>query len=461
MKKEQIIQATEANRQLIFDAERYIWKHPQTGYTEWDAHAYLIEKFEALGYTLTRADEDPKFGKIPGFYTDVETGKPGPTLCIMGELDALDIANHPESVNGMCHSCGHNAQAAAMLGVAAALKTDPKILNGLCGTIRLMLVPAEEMIQLEFRNELVQAGTIGYMGGKTEFLRRGYFDGVDIALMVHSANLGSDLDFACNKGSNGCMAKVITYKGKAAHAGAAPDLGINAQYAAMLGLQACNDLRETFREQDWIRFHPILKGVNCAVNIIPDEMVIETFVRGSSIEAMRRENKKINRALAGAAAAIGCGLHIADKPGYSPEIRDEAYMKLTEEVCGELVGAERVAFDYDEWSTGSSDFGDLTCVMPGMQIMCGGVTGRGHGIDYCIKEPERVLLHTVEIELLLADRLLRENAKEANTIIQNYKAPYRSIPEYLAAIDSMKLDRDMVEYEENGNIVLHLENLFM
>ncbi|MDY4585540.1 MAG: amidohydrolase [Oscillospiraceae bacterium] len=455
-KKQRIIKAAEANRQIAFEAERYIWKHPQTGYTEWIANEYLIEKFEALGYKLVRADQDPKHGKIPGFYTDVDTGRPGPTLCIMGELDALDIANHPESVNGMCHSCGHNAQAATMLGLAATLKTDPSILDGLSGKIRLMLVPAEEMIQLAFRSNLIKEGTISYMGGKVEFLHRGYFDGVDLALMVHSGNLGDKYDFSCGQGNNGCMAKVITYKGKSSHAGGAPHEGINAQYAAMLGLQACNDLRETLQEKDTIRFHPIMKGVNCAVNIIPDEMVIESYVRGSNIEAMKRENKKFNRALAGAAAAIGCELHIDDKPGYSPEIHDVAYMQLVEEVCKDLAGADRVNFEYDSWSTGSSDFGDLTCVMPGIQFTSAGASGTAHGINYYLTDPERLLINSIKAQLLVADKLLKDDAAKAKEIVANYKAPYASIPEYLDAIGDFILDRDVVEYEENGNVKLNL-----
>lgn len=455
-KKQRIIKAAEANRQIAFEAERYIWKHPQTGYTEWIANEYLIEKFEALGYKLVRADQDPKHGKIPGFYTDVDTGRPGPTLCIMGELDALDIANHPESVNGMCHSCGHNAQAATMLGLAATLKTDPSILDGLSGKIRLMLVPAEEMIQLAFRSNLIKEGTISYMGGKVEFLHRGYYDGVDLALMVHSGNLGDKYDFSCGQGNNGCMAKVITYKGKSSHAGGAPHEGINAQYAAMLGLQACNDLRETLQEKDTIRFHPIMKGVNCAVNIIPDEMVIESYVRGSNIEAMKRENKKFNRALAGAAAAIGCELHIDDKPGYSPEIHDVAYMQLVEEVCKDLAGADRVNFEYDSWSTGSSDFGDLTCVMPGIQFTSAGASGTGHGINYYLTDPERLLINSIKAQLLVADKLLKDDAAKAKEIVANYKAPYASIPEYLDAIGDFILDRDVVEYEENGNVKLNL-----
>ena len=154
-----IVKNVDQVKPMILEAERWLWAHPQTGFTEWQANVYLTDKFEALGYTLTQA------GNIPGFYTDVDTGKPGPTLVIMGELDALDIANHPESVNGMTHCCGHHAQAAALLGIAAALK-QPGALDGLCGKIRLMAVPAEEMIQLGFREKLRKEGTITFFAGK-------------------------------------------------------------------------------------------------------------------------------------------------------------------------------------------------------------------------------------------------------------------------------------------------------
>ena len=68
-----IVNNVDTHKQLILDAERWLWAHPQTGYTEWEANGYLTEKFEALGYTLTQA------GNIPGFYTDIDTGKPGPS----------------------------------------------------------------------------------------------------------------------------------------------------------------------------------------------------------------------------------------------------------------------------------------------------------------------------------------------------------------------------------------------
>ena len=44
---------------------------------------HLKKHFEQLGYTVTEA------GNIPGFWTDVDTGRPGPTVLVMGELDAL------------------------------------------------------------------------------------------------------------------------------------------------------------------------------------------------------------------------------------------------------------------------------------------------------------------------------------------------------------------------------------
>lgn len=452
-RQQQLVQNVEKHRQMILDAERWLWAHPQTGFTEWEAHNYLVEKYEALGYTLTLA------GNIPGFYTEVDTGRPGPKLAIFGELDALDIANHPESVNGMTHCCGHNGQSAALLGIAAALK-EPGALDGLCGSIRLVAVPAEEMIQLAFREDLRKKGVIQYMGGKVEFMARGLLDGVDIAMMVHGSAAGPEeaYDFSGLLGMNGCMAKTIRYKGKSSHAGGAPHLGVNAQYAAMLGLQACNDLRETFQEKDSIRFHPIMMGVNCAVNIIPDEMKIESYVRGKSLEAIKRENIKVNRALTGAALALGAGVELSDRPGYSPEYHDPAFMKLVEECCCDLVGEDRVKFDYQSWSTGSSDFGDITCVMPGVQFFAAGAVGTGHGIDYFIKDPNRMCVNAVKAQLFVADALLRDDAAAARKIIADYQPQYPSIRAYLDAINELILDKDAVRYDENGNAVVDFKN---
>ena len=158
---EPVYQAVEQHRQAILDAERYIWKNAESGYREWKTHAYLKEQYEALGYEVHEA------GNIPGFYVDVPTGKPGPCLGIFGEMDSLIVPTHPEAdpETGAVHACGHHCQSAALLGVAAALR-EPGVLDGLCGTIRLIAVPAEELIEVAYRKELKAQGVIRYFGGK-------------------------------------------------------------------------------------------------------------------------------------------------------------------------------------------------------------------------------------------------------------------------------------------------------
>ena len=151
------------HREEILAAEDYIWRHPETGFREWKTTAYMQDVFEKAGYTLVKA------GDIPGFYTDIETGRPGPKLLIMAELDALSAPNHVQAVDGCAHACGHHAQCAAMAGIALALK-EPGALDGLSGSVRLMCVPAEELIELDFRDGLRRAGVIHYLGGKTEFM---------------------------------------------------------------------------------------------------------------------------------------------------------------------------------------------------------------------------------------------------------------------------------------------------
>ena len=113
-----IIQAVEKHRQLIIDAERFIWQHPELGYKEVETSRYLAEHFEKLGYTLNYADG------ITGFTAELDTGKDGPTVMILGEMDSIICPEHPECnpKTGAVHSCGHHAQSATLLGIAAARK---------------------------------------------------------------------------------------------------------------------------------------------------------------------------------------------------------------------------------------------------------------------------------------------------------------------------------------------------
>ena len=106
----------EKHRDLIMEAQKYIWANPETGYRELKTLKYLEDAFEKLGYDLVSA------GNIPGFYTVLDTGRPGPEIMVLGELDALLCPEHPDAdpETGAVHCCGHSAQCAALLGIAAA-----------------------------------------------------------------------------------------------------------------------------------------------------------------------------------------------------------------------------------------------------------------------------------------------------------------------------------------------------
>ena len=94
--------------------------------------------------------------------------------------------------------------------------------------------------------------------------------------------------------------------------------------------------------------------------------------------------------------------------------------------------------------------------MPGVQFQAGGAIGTGHGIDYYLPEPERLLINSIKAQLLVADKLLSDDAAKAKSIIANYKPLFASIPEYLESISDLMLDKDVVEYSENGDVKLSL-----
>ena len=447
---EKLARAVEKQRELIEQTADYIWKHPEPGYREWNTSAYLEERFERLGYTLVRA------GDIPGFYADLDTGRPGPRVAILGELDSLIIHNHPacDPKTGAVHACGHHCQSAILLGVAAALK-QPGALDGLCGSIRLMSVPAEELIELGFRSELKRKGVIRYYGGKVEFIARGYFDGVDIAMMIHAGSLPEGVALEFNRGNNGCLVKNVTYRGTSAHAGGSPEKGRNALYAANLALNAANALRETFVDEDHIRFHPIITQGGAAVNAIPDTARLESYVRGASYESIAAANEKINRALAASAAAIGCEVTLEDAPGYMPLNDDPGLEQVMAEAMRQVAGPDSVRFT-DYWSKGSTDMGDVSAIMPAVHPHCSGAQGKGHGSDYFVRDLRLACLLPAQCLAATAALLLENDAATARKVIADARPRFPSKEAYLAAIDRFDVTRDAVRYLEDGSVVLDL-----
>ena len=439
-----LVESVPQFEKLMADAYKFFWENPETGYKEWKGHAYLADAFRALGYELTEA------GNIPGFYTDVVTGRPGPTVLVMGELDALICTTHPEcdKETGAVHCCGHCCQVAALL--AAALK-QPGALDGLCGTIRLMAVPAEELIEVEYREQLRKDGVIRYYGGKVEFMYRGFMDGVDVAFMIHTSSTAGSHSGGVSKGSNGCIAKTITYTGVSAHAGGSPHKGINALYAANQGMNAINALRETFIDEDHVRVHPIITCGGTVVNAIPERVTMESYIRGASLECILEANKKVNRALAASAAALGANVILSDRPGYSPRIHDDEMMRVTKEAMEETL--ETVDYDPTGWNTGCSDLGDVSMVMPAVHPYIGGAVGRGHGADY-LPPLQEASDKPQEVQANMLVKLLENDGARVDKIKANFKAPFPSMEAFFKCIDNLTMDQQAVSYNEDGTVTL-------
>ena len=442
-----IAKGVDKYKDLIYYAEKYIWQNPETGYVEHKTSKYMAERFTELGYKLTYA------GNIPGFFTVLDTGKKGPTLLIFAEMDSLVVSTHPDcdKTTKAVHACGHHAQCAALLGVAAALKDMDKA-GILSGKIKLCVVPAEEGVVVEQIEELRKKGVIKYVSGKQEFMYRGFFDDCDLAFMLHSriSHENEKVRFAVTKGSNGVIRKVIRFVGRAAHAGSDPEKGINALYAANLFLNAANALRETFKDEDHIRFHPIISKGGLAVNSIPDEVVVESFVRGANIDAIDELNEKINRAAAGCAVAMGAKAFIRDRIGSQP-LYDNADLQQTAIKATEELFGEGSAFDTGEWLGSSTDMGDISAIMPAMHgYIDGGVIGNLHGSDFKVVDVERACVDSAKIQMAIIKELMGSGAGKAKKIVENGKGKYRTISEVLKIFDGINVEKELTEYKTDG-----------
>jgi len=437
----------ENKKETILAAERYIWTHPETGFREWNTHNFLKAHFERLGYDVHEAID------IPGFYADIDTGKPGPKIGVFGEMDGLIVMDHPERdpKTGAVHACGHNAQCAALLGIAIALKAEGA-LDGLVGSIRLFAVPSEEMIELSFRKELMDKGILHFCGGKQEFLYRGYLDGVDMAIMVHTGSKG----FSTNTGCNGCMNKRFTFIGKAAHA-AGPANSKNALAAANTAMAAANALRESFNYAKLERYAAIIARGGEAVNVIPAEVEVECIIRGRTMESIIALNEKINRAYAAGALSQGCRLIMEDMLGYSPRIEDRNLQNAFTDVAHLLFAEEEIKLRNPP-AAGCTDMGDISTVMPVCHAFVGGFAGGGHSASFRIEDPYTACVKSAKLQAGVLAHLLENDAALAKKVIAEKEVQYPSVAAYLEAAEKLAFKGDAITYHEDGTINIKIKN---
>ncbi len=403
--KDKILKAIDENRNAIISCGEYILHNPEFGYKEFKTSQRVKEEFEKLGipYEAELA--------ITGVKGTVGKKDAKVNVCIIGELDAIKCFEHPlaNPENGAAHACGHNAQIASMIGAAYGI-VKSGVLDEIDGKITFFAVPAEEFIELEYREQLVKTGKITYMAGKQELIHIGAFDDVDIAMMIHAHALTPSFKVYIDGSSLGFETKQITYEGKPAH-GSEPFNGVNALNAAMLGLMGINANRETFRDEDRVRIHPIITNGGDIVSVIPSKAVIETFVRGATSEAIEDACKKVDNAVNAGAMATGAKCTIKNVKGYKPLHQDKNLSAVFEENALMFTDEENIYHNIN--MTGSTDMGDLSEIMPSIQPTMGGFSGALHSKEFEITDKETVYISASKILACTVYDLLKNGAEKA------------------------------------------------
>lgn len=409
--RKSVLEAIDKSREEIIAIGEEIFQNPELGYFEEKTSQFVRGVFDkySIEYTYPHA--------VTGIKAKLASGE-GPNICIIGEMDAIKCPRHPSAdKEGRAHACGHHAQIAAMLGAAIGFAKS-RAIEELSGTVTFFAVPAEEFIELDARRELKKDGKITGFGGKQQLILEGAFDDVDIAIMLH-AQPDEEYKRVYVRGYNlGFLAKTITFGGKTAH-GSTPFDATNALNAAALAILGIHSNRETFRDEERIRIHPIITKGGDVVNSVPDEVIIDTYVRGATLEAIQKGNNAVERSIKGAAAMIGATVETEDLPGYLPLSESVELSGIFEEVVKDIAGEDALVFG--EPITGSTDMGDLSSVIPSIQPSIGGFLGKLHSEAFKVADPDTAYILAAKLLAVTACELLSDNGKKAYEVINSYK----------------------------------------
>ncbi|TFE27222.1 M20 family peptidase [Cohnella luojiensis] len=320
----------------------FIGSHPELGHEEVQASSLLAGELEKLGFSVDRGT----LSLPTAFIAEYRSGTPGPTVALLAEYDAL-----PE----LGHACGHHLICTMALGAAAGLRS---IADTTGGTIRVYGTPAEET-----------------KGAKIDMAAAGLFDDCDIAIMAHPFHV-----YERSGASLAMDALQFEFRGKAAHAAAHPDHGINALDAVILLFNAVNALRQ--QTKDDARIHGIISHGGQAPNIIPDYAAAQFYVRSASRAYTDELALKVTACAEAAGIATGCKLTVSNYEYSYDELRTNETLSgaFTANLIASGIAEDDIRFSQDH---GSLDLGNVSLRCPVI-----------HPYIKVVNEPYQ--LHTIE-----------------------------------------------------------------
>jgi amidohydrolase len=340
--KQSVVDDVEKRRDELIHIADTIHANPEIAFEEFESAALLSGVLQENGFAVTRGVA----GMETAFVAAMIGKHDSPTVAFLAEYDAL-----PE----LGHACGHNLIGTAALGAGLAMKT---VLPELAGTVQVIGTPAEE------------GG-----GGKVIMVEAGVFDGVDAAMMVHPSNQN-----ITRRESLTSHRVSVEFFGKAAHAAASPDEGINALDAVIQTFNGVNALRQHLRDD--ARIHGIITQGGTAPNIVPDYAAAQFGVRAADLDYALEVIEKVRACTESGALATGARLEFAVRDYYyanmvpNPRLAD-----LVDDNMAAL-GIE-VRLPLPRERMGSSDMGNVSQVVPALH-------------PYITIGPEDMMGHTVE-----------------------------------------------------------------
>ena len=331
--------AIEASRQALFDISLDVHAHPELNYEEHYSSNALAGFLEERDFRVERGVggvETAFRATIPG------GGGDGPTIAVLAEYDAL-----PE----IGHGCGHNLIAMAAMGAALGLQASAQDLPG-----RAVIIgtPAEE------------GG-----GGKIRLLEAGVFDGVDATLSSHPFSNRTLVPASAAKGESWSLAMVgfrYMYHGRAAHAAAAPEAGVNALNAVIHLFTGIDALRQHLRDD--VRIHGVITDGGLAPNVVPEFAAANFMLRSRDGRYLSDEVVgKVRQVAEGAAAMTGARLEVEEFYPFYENVQPNVTL-------AQAVGAnaQSLGMRLDEPVAGrpgsgaSTDFGNVSQVMPAFEL---------------------------------------------------------------------------------------------
>lgn len=326
--KQAVCRAVDERREALLAVAHEIHAHPELSFQEHRAAALLARALKEAGLPV----EAPAFGLETAF--EARAGSAGPTVALLAEYDALPALGH---------ACGHNLIATAALGAGLALAA---LGARLPGRLRVVGTPAEEQ-----------------GGGKELLARAGAFDGVDAALMVHPA--GVDLATMPTL----ALAEVeVVYHGRAAHASAMPERGVNALDALVTAYQAIAQLRQHIRSTE--RIHGIISEGGDAPNVVPERAAGRFYVRARNAAELAPLKQRVEGCFRAGAEATGARLEILWRDPDYLELRTNWPIAECYQANAESLGRRFVPMELVPASVaGTTDMGNVSHRVPAIHPM--------------------------------------------------------------------------------------------